>query len=145
MPSNAPQNYSNHGRLDPWYHFFIAPVFLLNVIAAGVHAYRVHTVWAHWEIVVSVAALALVTLLRTYSLKVQDRVIRLEERLRLTRLADERLRSRIGELKERQLIALRFASDEEMPGLAEKALLENLSAKQIKQAIRVWRPDHWRV
>jgi len=83
--------------------------------------------------------------IRLYALKVQDRVIRLEQRLRLAIVLAEPLRSRIPELTEAQLIALRFASDAEVPKLAERALTEKLSQTDIKKAIQTWRPDYWRV
>ncbi len=83
--------------------------------------------------------------IRLYALRVQDRVIRLEERLRLASLSPEPLRSRIPELTEGQLIALRFASDAEAPKLAERALTEKLSPADIKKSIQTWRPDYWRV
>ena len=91
------------------------------------------------------AALAVaVTKSRLSTLRVQDRVIRLEERLRLTVLLPEPLRSRIPELTEGQLIALRFASDDELPKLVERALSEKLSREDIKKSIQTWRPDYWR-
>ena len=83
--------------------------------------------------------------IRLYALKVQDRVIRLEEQLRLKGLLGEPLKARVGELNIDQLIALRFASDGEVSGLVEKTLSSQWSRKQIKQAIQTWRPDYWRV
>jgi len=152
MAEKKPQTYANHTRFDPLFHFFLAPVFLLGVILALVHLFA-HLSHASFRdnfhagliILLSVAMLILVTKTRLYALKVQDRVIRLEERLRLTQLLSEPLRSRIPELTEDQLIGLRFASDAEVPGLVERALNEKLSRKQIKQAIQNWRPDYWRV
>ena len=83
--------------------------------------------------------------LRSYPLKVQDRVIRLEERIRLQALAPAEWHAQIYRLSEDQLIALRFAADDEVVELAKQALEENLTRKQIKERIKSWRPDEWRV
>ena len=82
---------------------------------------------------------------RMYATKLQDRIIRMEERQRLYGLLPETLRARIGELSEAQLVGLRFASDAELPGLVEETLAKKLSAAQIKKSIKVWRPDYFRV
>jgi hypothetical protein len=152
MAEKAPQTFANHARFDPPFHFFIAPVFLLGVILAFVHFFA-HLRESDFRdnfhagllIVLSLALLTWVFKTRLYALKVQDRVIRLEERLRLMQLLPDPLRSRIPELTEDQLVGLRFASDAEVPKLTERALNEKLTRKQIKQAVQNWRPDYWRV
>jgi hypothetical protein len=96
-------------------------------------------------LVFSIWLLVLAFKTRTYSLRQQDRIIRLEERIRMQTVLPDNLRSRIPELSDAQLIALRFASDQELPGLFQRALAEKLEPKQIKQAITVWRPDYSRI
>lgn len=152
MAEKTPQTFANHTRFDPAFHFFLGPVFILGVILSLVHFFyhfresdirdNIHS------FLIVVLAVALLTWLfktRLYALKVQDRVIRLEERLRLMQVLPEPLRARIPEITESQLIALRFASDAELPKLTERALNEKLSRKDIKKSIQNWRPDYWRV
>ena len=145
MADGAAQNFSNHKRLDPLFHFFILPVFAITVIVAIVHLVRRPGLHSAWLVVFIIAALFAVFKIRLYALKVRDRVIRLEERLRLASLLDAALRPRIAEFTESQLVALRFASDAELPALAARALNEKLSALDIKKAVQQWRPDYWRV
>jgi Family of unknown function (DUF6526) len=145
-----PQNLQNHGKVDPAFHYFLfAGIVLLlayaiyNAVQTGLSGRTGLTSAA--LLLAVIWALVLMFKVRLYSLKVQDRVIRLEERLRMERLLPAALKSRIYELTEQQLIALRFASDGELPALVEKTLAGNLPPKAIKQAIQSWRPDYWRV
>lgn len=144
MPE-TPQSYKSHARRQPAFHFFIIPAFITNLIIAIVLLVRTPGWATAWATVMALALLILAFLVRMNPIKVQDRLIRLEERLRLTALLPEPLRARIPELSERQLVALRFAPDAEIPALVQKTLSENLTGKQIKQAISNWKPDHWRV
>jgi hypothetical protein len=143
--SKSPQDFKHHARFDPLFHFFLGPVLFINLICAIVALIR-HPHWhTAWWLVLSVAALVATFKLRLYALKVQDRVIRLEERLRLQALAPAQWHAQIYRLTEDQLIGLRFASDGEVVELAQKALEQNLNRKQIKQLIQSWRADYWRV
>jgi hypothetical protein len=145
MAEKKPQTFANHARLDPLFHLFVIPVFALSTLAAIV-LFLWHPGWlSAWQFVLLAAGTVAVLKIRLYALRVQDRVIRLEERLRLASLGPEPLRLRLPELTESQLIALRFASDAELPKLADRALAEKLSPADIKKAIQTWRPDYWRV
>jgi hypothetical protein len=145
MSNASSQNLKNHGRLDPVYHFFLALIVIANLIIAIVHAVRHFSLYSLWLVVLSLALFFLLLRMREYPLKVQDRVIRLEERLRLQSLAPAAWHAQIYRLNENQLIALRFAGDDEVVALAKMALEENLTRKQIKERIRNWRADNWRV
>ena len=145
MADPVSQTYSNHTRYDPPFHFFVLPVFAITLILSIVHLIRRPGLHSAWMLVVMVAAVVAVFKIRLYALKVQDRVIRLEERMRLANLLGESLRPRIGEFTESQLVVLRFASDAELPALAARALSEKLSRADIKKAVQQWRPDYWRV
>jgi hypothetical protein len=139
------QSFKNHARMDPAFHGFLAPGALLLLGFAIYGLIRQPDGWAALRCFGVVWAIVLMFKVRLYSLKVQDRVIRLEEHLRLAQLLPDATRTRIAELSERQLIALRFASDAELPGLVQKTLDGKWDSKQIKQSIQTWRPDHFRV
>jgi Family of unknown function (DUF6526) len=145
MSKTAPQNFKNHSRFDPLFHGFLAPVLIANLVIAIIYLVHHPHFHAAWLVVLSIAAFVLTFKVRTYSLKVQDRVIRLEERLRLEALAPEEWHRQIYRLTEDQLIGLRFAADDEVVELAKQALEHNLTRKQIKERIKDWRPDNWRV
>ena len=145
MSENKAQSYANYKRNHAPYHFFVLPVLLTNTILTVVYLVRHPGLAAAWMVVLSLALLVLAFLVRVNPLKAQDRVIRLEERLRLMALLPELMRARIPELTEYQLVALRFASDAEIPRLVDETLKENLSSKDIKKRIQNWRPDYFRV
>lgn len=145
MSNASEQSLKHHAKFDPPYHFFLSLVILANLIYSIVHVIRHPNFFNGWFVVLAVAGVVLILKLRTYPLKVQDRVIRLEERLRLQALAPAEWHSQIYRLSEDQLIGLRFASDGEVVELAKQALEQQLNRKQIKERIRSWRPDDWRV
>ena len=143
--ADTAQNFANHSKYDPPFHFLLVPLMGVNIVAAIIHLVRHPGLGSTWLLVLAIAALVAIGRIRFYALRVQDRVIRLEERLRLKELLPPSLQPRVPELTEGQLIALRFASDAEVPDLAAKALEANLKPAQIKQSVRLWRPDYWRV
>jgi hypothetical protein len=145
MSKTNPQTLKNHGRFDPPYHFVLAVIVIANLISSIVKLVRHLDFHNGWVLVLSAAAVILVLRMRQYPIKVQDRVIRLEERLRLQALAPAEWHAQIYRLSEDQLVALRFAGDDEVVALAKQALEEKLSRKQIKERIRNWRADNWRV
>jgi hypothetical protein len=145
MSKGSTQSLKNHARLDPPYHVVLAFVLLVNLVYSIVHLVRHLSFRSGWFVVLSFAIIILYLRVRQYPIKVQDRLIRLEERLRLQSLAPAEWHNQIYLLAEDQLIALRFASDDEVVALAKQAVDENLNRKQIKERIRSWRADEWRV
>jgi hypothetical protein len=143
-----PQSFKNHTRFDPAFHFFILPVLLLNLILAiyaTIHRWPSFPHMHLWWIVMSVVLFVMAGVFRGYALKNQDRLIRLEEQLRLADLLSEDQLGLIDALTVDQYVGLRFASDTEVAALAQRAVTENLDRKQIKQAIINWRPDNNRI
>ena len=146
MANQKPQNLQNHVRLVPPFHMFVLPVLFLN---AGWTIYHIAKTGISFESVLGVlmafALITLATFARLFALTVQDRVIRLEMRMRLAEVLPVDLRPRIPEFTVAQLVSLRFASDAELPGLARKVLDEKMSdRKAIKQLIKNWQGDYLR-
>ncbi|HET7259996.1 MAG TPA: DUF6526 family protein [Candidatus Acidoferrum sp.] len=140
------QNLKNHVRFVPLYHFFVLPILIINF---GVQVYLlIHLGLGFLQVFSVLLAAALffgILYARLFALSVQDRLIRLEERLRYERVLPEELRWRADELTVGQFVSLRFACDDELPALMRKALDEKLTQrKAIKQLIKTWRPDHLR-
>jgi hypothetical protein len=146
MAENVPQTYTNHVRLHPPFHFFLIPAALVLLVLTIVNVVKHYDLLEAWILLlIGVMAPIAILLIRTNPLRAQDRLIRLEERLRLAALLNEPLKSRIGDLTESQLVALRFASDGELAPLMERALREKMKAADIKKAVVSWRADLFRV
>jgi hypothetical protein len=145
MSESKPQNFKNHGRFDPPYHFFLTIVVIANLVISVVFLVHHLSFYPIWFVVLSFAAFIALFKMRLYPVRVQDRVIRLEERIRLQELAPAEWHTQMSHLTEDQLIGLRFASDDEVVELAKQALEHNLNRKQIKERIKSWRADNWRV
>jgi len=140
------QSFAKHTRFHPLYHWFLVPILGIDVIVRAVQLARFPSLGTAWDLLVAIALISLAYVVRIYSLRVQDRVIRVEETLRLERLLAPELRPRIAELSGRQLIALRFCPDEQLPELAAATLAgECREPREIKQRIRGWRPDYRRI
>jgi len=141
----AEQQFSNHARMHPLYHYVTAPLVLVGLIGSIVNLVNAEPsnfYSASLIVLAFVILLFIGAMLRTYALKAQDRAIRAEESLRYFILTGKAIDTR---LRMGQIVALRFASDDEFVALAEKAAAEGLSGKQIKQLIQHWRPDYRRI
>jgi len=145
MSESEAQNLKNHGRLHVPFHIVTFAALLANLVVAIVYAVHHFCFYSAWLVFLSIVVFVPYFIIRLYPLKVQDRVIRLEERLRLQALAPSEWHTQIYRLSEGQLIALRFAGDDEVVELAKQALEHNLNRKQIKERIKSWRADNWRV
>lgn len=140
-----PQSFASHRRVIPGYHYALLGILLVNFIGQLIGAIRRPSWSSGWDVVMAVAFILMGWYLRAFPNRVQDRVIRLEERMRLGRLLPPELRPRLGEFTPAQLVALRFASDEELAALAGRVLNEGITDKRaIKALIQQWRADHLR-
>ncbi len=144
--SQAPQNYANHAKLVPVFHGFGSSLLLILLGWTGWRVFKEPSVDSGMALLLLIVVIIGYFYGRIFALGVQDRVIRLEERMRMERLFDGDLKARIQDFTTEQLIGLRFASDEELPALARRVLDEGIAdRKPIKQAVKSWRADHQRI
>jgi hypothetical protein len=141
------QNYKNHIRFNPLHHFVLAPLALALVVWSVVNLVNAEddVVSALYFLLFALTLLILSFISRMYATKNQDRTIRLEMRLRYFQLTGKSFQEKESKLKTAQIIALRFASDEELIELIDRSIDESISAKEIKKSIKVWNPDYMRV
>lgn len=139
------QTYASHRRLDPWYHFIATPLFLVFLVISAVAFWRNPSPITLGQVVLALLLGILFLKVRQYALTVQDRVIRLEETLRMERLLPADLKARIPELRRDQFVGLRFAADAELADRVREALQDQLSGEAIKKRIQTWRGDNLRV
>jgi len=139
------QTYATHTRWYPPVHFFLLPLFLVNFLAAAWAAFKAPSAGSLWGALMALGLLLLLFAARLMALAVQDRVIRLEERLRMRELLPADLQARVGELTREQFVGLRFASDGELADLVRRVLSGELKdATAIKKAVSQWRGDYLR-
>lgn len=145
MTARPAQNFSNHRRFLPMYHFFAIPVLTVNLLVTIYAFIRAPGWWTGWAVAVAAGLIGGLLAVRYSILVVQNRVIRLELMMRLAHVLPADTRSRMSELKLGQMVGLRFASDAELPGLVERCLSGDLrNAEQIKREIKDWQPDYVR-
>lgn len=144
--AESPQNYSNHVRFDPLFHYVAGPLLLLNLVWSLVNLVMRPNLDSMVYVPVAFALVIIAFLVRTYPLKAQDRIIRLEEKLRYQQVLSLELSQKASTLKVNQIVALRFASDAELAGLIEQILAGKLNTSaEIKSAIKNWRADNFRI
>ena len=141
------QNFANHARFMPMFHFFAAPLSMIFLIWSAWRAMTIRDVETHYLLVGALALFGAVTISRLSPIRAQDRLIRLEEQLRYARLLPADLTARAhAAFLPRHYIALRFASDAELASMVEMVVKNPaLTGKEIKSQIKTWRPDHFRV
>lgn len=138
----AAQTYANHRRYFPLYHYFALPIVAAHAIVMIGRAVREPSWWNGWLALVALAVAGGLVALRASTLIVQNRLIALEMRLRLTAVLPPEQRVRIPELRVRQLLGLRFASDAELPALVDRCLQGELrTADDVKKQVQHWRAD----
>lgn len=140
--ADTAQNYKTHRKFVPLFHYVALPVLMINVLVAAWGIVQGPGLPSVWAFLMSVALFLGALFARVFALAAQDRVIRLEERMRMRELFPEALRARIGEFSREQIIGLRFASDGELPELAATVLRDNIQKRdEVKKMVKHWRAD----
>lgn len=145
MSEKIPQTYANHSKLVPLFHFVLFGILVINFLMAGWNLVKDHSMASIWSVVMAFAYFLIFFYIRIFPLTVQDRLIRLEMKLRLQKILPAADYARVDELKRHHFVALRFAPDAELPELFRRVIAGELrSGKEIKSAIKTWNPDYLR-
>lgn len=140
------QSYKKHAKNVPLFHFVLLPILLVNLVSSAYRVWQDPGMASLWTVVMAFAFIVTALFARVFALKAQDRLIRLEERMRMRELLPADMQARINDFTPDQLVAIRFASDAELPALAAKVLTGNIQKRdEIKKLITNWRADHCRV
>lgn len=146
MAEKMPQTFENHAKLVPLFHYVLLPMLLINLFLALYRMFTGFSLYTGWDATMAIGLILVAFFARVFALGAQDRVIRLEERLRMRRLFPDELKAKIDDFTMDQLAALRFASDEELPSLAKRVLDDGIGdRKTIKRMIPTWRADYQRL
>ena len=145
MSEKKPQNYENHAKFIPVFHYIALPLLLVNFFGALLRVTQEISFYTFNGVGLAISLIVVAVFTRLFALKAQDRVIRLEEQIRMQTFLPDALKAQVGRLTMGQIVALRFASDEELVDLTQDALDQNTSPNALKQAVKNWRPDYDRV
>jgi hypothetical protein len=145
MSEKKPQNYKNHAKFIPVFHYIALPLLLVNFFGALFRVTHEISFYTLNGVGLAISLIVVAVFTRLFALKAQDRVIRLEEQIRMQTFLPDALKAQVDRLTMGQIVALRFASDEELVDLTQDALDQNTSPNALKQAVKHWRPDYDRV
>jgi len=145
MSEKKPQNYKTHAKFIPVFHYIALPLLLVNFFGALFRVTQEISFYTLNDVGLAISLIVVAVFTRLFALKAQDRVIRLEEQIRMQTFLPDALKVHVGRLTMGQIVALRFASDEELADLTQEALDQNTSPNALKQAVKNWRPDYDRV
>ncbi len=144
--ADTTQTFATHRKFVPLYHYVTLPILLGNLLISLYYLVRAPGLPSVWALAMGIALFLTALFARVFALHAQDRVIRLEERMRLRELLPGTLASRIPQFTRDQLIAMRFASDEELPDLAAAVLASDVRKRDdIKKMVKSWRADDYQV